>query len=187
MSETVEIRFKRNDSVAIVDAIDADLAALKWTLHVKGYAFRPFFKADGKKTTILLHRIILSRVIGRELVKGEVVDHIDGNPANNTRANLRLADQTRNMQNSRVSLKSKSGYKGVTRSGNKGYWNSDIRVNGVSIHLGAFEWACQAAKAYNDAAKKHFGEFARLNEIWEEDRLDDLPPIRLYHRRAARR
>lgn len=56
-----------------------------------------------------------------------------------------------------------SGYKGVSRD--RGRWRAYIRVNYKQIHLGNFRTKEEAARRYNEAALKYFGEFAELNEI----------------------
>lgn len=54
-----------------------------------------------------------------------------------------------------------SGYRGVTRHGNK--WRALIKVNKIDFHLGNFDDPIDAAKAYDEAALKHLGNKARLN------------------------
>lgn len=168
MSETVRIPFKRGGE-AIIDQIDQDLTEFKWTSHQRGYAMRQIPKEDGKKTTLLLHRVIMSRMLERPISKGEMVDHRDGNTRNNTRANLRLATYTQNCRNTRIQSKSKTGYKGV-RIGKTGQsWYATISIDGKPIRLGFYSSPEKAAAAYNSAALEHFGEFARLNIIPGDD------------------
>lgn len=60
---------------------------------------------------------------------------------------------------------SKTGYKGVSFHKASGKYRACIEVNKKHIHLGLFVCKLEAAKAYNKAAKEHFGEFAKLNEV----------------------
>jgi hypothetical protein len=47
----------------------------------------------------------------------------------------------------------------------KARWRAQILVDGRETHLGYHDDEVQAARAYNEAAAKHFGEYARLNVI----------------------
>lgn len=89
-----------------------------------------------------------------------IIDHIDGNGLNNRKSNLRLVNKSQNAMNSK--RKNKFGYKGISFDGK---YVSRIHVNGKRVTLGWFDTAIEAALAYNKAAKEHFGEFAKLNEI----------------------
>ena len=104
-----------------------------------------------------MHRMIMNPS------KGMVVDHKDGNPLNNQRSNLRICTPLENARNSKH-RNSKSGYKGVAPSC-VGTWKAYIHINKKQIHLGIFIDKEKAAQAYNEAAKKYFGEFASLNEL----------------------
>ena len=64
---------------------------------------------------------------------------------------------------SRKERNNTSGYKGVSFHKDTGMYRARIMVRGVSIHLGAFRRPELAHAAYCEAAKKHFGEFARFS------------------------
>lgn len=104
--------------------------------------------------------------------KGFEIDHIDGNPLNNQKNNLRLVTRQQNSANHFKSTKAfSSKYKGVHNMCNYykkkiyKYWIANICVNYKTIYLGIFKNEKQAAKAYNKAAKKYFGEYARINNV----------------------
>ncbi len=154
----------------IVDDEDADLAELKWCLRMLKRPYAARSKNLGYTTlTIPMHRVILSRMLGRELAKGEYVDHADGDGLNNQRSNLRLATISQNNRNKGNSRNNTSGYKGVVWRGGK--WNAQIRFNHKCLHLGCFDIIEDAARAYNEAALKYHGEFAYLNVIKEKSHV----------------
>ena len=88
-------------------------------------------------------------------------DHRDLCRLNNRRKNLRAASNSQNTANRPLSSLNTSGFKGVRRSRNK--WRSDIRENGIKVSLGTFVNPVDAARAYDAAAIRIFGEFARIN------------------------
>ena len=147
---------------ATIDAVDADLLNLKWSASHWSYAVRANDKHDG---LTLMHRLILERKLVRTLLADEMCDHIDGNTLNNTRDNLRVASIADNVRNSRIGKNNSSGYKGVHFHKGARKWRAQITVNRKVISLGYFETPVEAALAYNDAALKHYGEFAKLNEV----------------------
>lgn len=148
----------------LIDDCDADLADLKWR-RVVGYATHNIRKSDGMRTTELLHRVILARIEGRELARGEFTDHINGNRLDNRRANLRLATHKQNLCNQGIRTDNTSGFKGVTWHKQAGRWQSQIQHHRRNYFLGHFDDPIEAAIAYNDAALKYHGKFARLNII----------------------
>lgn len=146
---------------AIVDDSDVKLVSqYKWHYHPQGYAATT---AGGLKNkhTILMHRLI-SRAI-----KGEVVDHANGDKLDNRQSNLRICTQRNNIGNSRIRKDNTTGYKGVTFSKDNKNWVARIFVNGKHTHLGSFDNPHDAARMYNFWAVDLFGEFARLNKIEE--------------------
>jgi len=122
------------------------------------YATRRIRK-DGKQVTEMLHRFILNPP--DELV----VDHINRNGLDNRRANLRVCTHAQNMCNSYISGGT-SVYKGVSLC-ESGKWRAGITTNKRRMIIGIYENELDAARAYNEAAKKYHGEFAYLNEIGE--------------------
>lgn len=108
--------------------------------------------------TIFMHRLIMNARAG------EKIDHINGNRLDNRKENLRLCTTSENNRNVKISRKNnKTGYKGVSLEKGDGKYRSCIKVNGKTIHLGRFPDVVSAAKAYDEAANKYFGDFARTN------------------------
>lgn len=148
---------------ALVDDEDYGLVAqYKWCAKSKPdnrwYAAR-IFTVNGKKQSILLHRFLMNPK------PGEQVDHINGNGLDCRKSNLRIATHAQNRHNSRVTKRSRSGLKGVWYTPSRHGWRSAIMANGKRISIGIFKSAYEAAKAYNNAAKRLHGDFAKLNEI----------------------
>jgi len=142
---------------------DADFEMLnKYKWHVSksrniNYAKRNV-KVDGKWiTTDNMHQQIMNTP------KGKMVDHRDGDGLNNQRDNLRIVTTSQNCMNAKVRVDSKTGYKGVSKSGKK--YAVHLGVNSTRKYLGCYATAQEGAKIYNKAALKYFGEFARLNVI----------------------
>ena len=137
-------------AVALVDDEDFEkVSGHSWQLHSKGYAVA---KIGGKK--IFMHRFILNAQEGQE------VDHRNRDRLDCQKGNLRFA--TVSQSNANRSSKNKTGYKGVSET--RGKFLAHIKVSGRDLFLGRFDRAADAAKAYNEAAVRYFGEFAKLNE-----------------------
>lgn len=120
-------------------------------------------RGKGHTKTVRLHRIVMQAPTGME------VDHINGIRTDNRKENLRLCTTAENRRNSRIRNDGKSGYKGVSFFSNpqkrKKRWEAYINVDGKRIKLGYFKTAIEAARAYDTAAKKHFGDYAKINGV----------------------
>lgn len=109
---------------------------------------------------IMMHCVISGRMglIG-------LIDHKDRNRLNNQRGNLRVATRSQNGANSNISSNNTSGFKGVCWVTKDQKWKASIQFHSRRLHLGYFDSPIEAAKAYNRAAVRLFGEFASLNQI----------------------
>jgi len=149
--------------VAIVDNEDYDyLNQFKWYASNKNgkfYVQKKITVSKNKTTCISMHRFIMKPN------KGMVIDHLDGNPLNNKKNNLRICTHAENMRNSKIRINNKSGYKGVSYQENSNNYRASIRFNNIKINIGDFIDPIDAARAYNAAALKYHGEFAHLNKI----------------------
>ena len=106
----------------------------------------------------------------RQIVSGPEdmhIDHRDGNGLMNTEDNLRAATRAQNLSNQRIRGVGSSEFRGVHWHKKRKKWQASIRVNNKPIYLGIFTSELEAVRAYNIAALKHYGEFARLNDIPE--------------------
>jgi hypothetical protein len=150
---------------ATVSAEDFDyINQWKWSYdaHNDCAVRSQFIRRDGKKQisrTILMHSLIMGTP------KGKDTDHINGDRLDNRRHNLRICTHKENQRNMGLSKANKSGYKGVSWDNKYSKWVTRIRTSEKYMHVGYFKDRLSAAKAYNEAAKKYHGEFARLNKL----------------------
>lgn len=93
----------------------------------------------------------------------EDIDHINRNPADNRWDNLRICSRSLNSANANMRESNTSGFKGVTFDKARKRWSAQIGVNYRHMNLGRYATPQEAARAYDDAATKYFGEFAVLN------------------------
>jgi len=132
------------------------------------YALTHVYLDDQRRTPLFMHRLLL----GLERGDKANVYHKDRNGLNNRRCNLRLATASQNRMNSGKRKEKASKYNGVTLIRRKWKlkrpWLAGIYVNGKQICLGYFSTEIEAAKAYNQAAVGHYGNFACLNEFETE-------------------
>jgi hypothetical protein len=111
----------------------------------------------GQNITVRMHRVVAFAP------PGIFVDHINGDTLDNRAANLRLCTAGENSRNSIKKRPAKSRYKGVSISNTGNRWVTNIHHDGKLHFVGSFIFEIDAAAAYDREARKHFGEFARLN------------------------
>lgn len=91
--------------------------------------------------------------------KNEVVDHIDGNPANNKKSNLRVTKQGKNVLNKALMRNNKSGIAGVSWDKERNKWIAEIRMDGIKCYLGRYTNIEDAVYVRYQAELKLFKEF----------------------------
>ena len=165
MNRTARVAVDRGDgtaivpltksSTAVVDASDAErVSQHSWYLCDTGCA-----KARIAGRCIRMHHFLLGAP-----PPGYEIDHINRDPLDNRRENLRHATSSQQKRNRSCGSRVKaSRYKGVFPSAAKGRWFARIKVAESMMYLGSFGDDAEAARAYDKAAREHFGEFACLN------------------------
>jgi len=158
-------RITLNKGFSLVDDEDYEyLNQFNWQLH-EGYARRNCLIA-GKITPIYMHREILKLEKGSKFI----ADHVNRNKLDNRQKNLRICTRRQNVGNAKIWSTNTSGHRGVIKNSNKkrNIWTATICPNNKKVFLGNFDKIEDAALAYNDAAFKLFGKFAKLNTITHE-------------------
>jgi hypothetical protein len=144
---------------ALVDSTDYEWLnqwnwAARWDEDTQGfYAYRGQWD-NGTVRCIFMHDAILG-------CKG--VDHRNHDTLDNRRQNILKATSSQNSCNRRIRSDNTSGFKGVAFNKESRKWKTMITVQKKRIFLGYFASPEQAAKVYDEAAKKYHGEFANLN------------------------
>ena len=147
-------------------------SGLRWKNPSKYSKMRPG-DAAGKKThegywrvkinyiDYTVHRIIYYMTTKRD-PEESMIDHIEQR-SNNFK--IRSATNSQNQANKKKRSGCSSIHKGVSYYKQHKKYKAGIMVDGKTIHLGYFVEETDAAKAYNEAAKKYFGEYAVLNSL----------------------
>jgi len=137
----------------------------KWSLLQGGYVYSKYEDEQGNENIMYLHRAIMFIHNNFILDDHVEIDHKDLNPLNNMLSNLRIGTSSQNKMNRIKRKNCSSQYKGVSWRKDVKMWEARIQHNGKPIFLGLFIKETDAARAYNVAAIKYFGEFARLNDV----------------------
>lgn len=151
------IKLKNSTEIAIVDNEDFDrLSKFEWRIDGRGnYVYRELNRYIRRCVSMP------QEIFGKQYI---TFDHIDRNPLNNQKSNLRPVTHHQNMMNTTKRKRTTSKYKGVGWHKKSNLWRAYIQFNYKHIHIGFFMSEIEAAKAYNDRATELFKEFANLNK-----------------------
>jgi len=133
----------------------------RWYAHLDKRTNSFYVRTHIERIILLsLHRVILN--LTNPKIKG---DHKDHNTLDNRKQNLRVCTQSENLRNQKLHKNNKSGYKGIRWRNKNKKWEAYIGLNHKYTHLGSYKNKLDAVLAYNQAAIKYYGEFARLNNV----------------------
>jgi hypothetical protein len=147
--------------VALVDDIDYEYL-LQWRWHAQQQRTRyralhgTYEKGTGKKGMLLMHRVIAERMG----ILAPQIDHIDRNPLNNQRGNLRGATPNQQGYNKGLSKLNTSGVKGVSYVKKTGRWRVRFKYAGRSYSFGSYPDKEEARRVVSAKRKELHGEFA---------------------------
>lgn len=147
---------RRREHFVKIDHQDIEmLSKIKWKAAIKAGGYVTV-NASLNGTTITQARTILG-LTDRDIL----CDHINRDPFDNRRKNLRICTYKQNMQNRR-SLTGRK-YKGIYYSKDREIWVAQIKIGDKIKNIGRSisEEAC--AKIYDEWQKKLYGDFACLN------------------------
>lgn len=116
-----------------------------------------YYVANIKCKLYYIHRLVWLYHYGE--YPSELIDHINGDRADNRLSNLRLASYNGNQYNRRLSKNNKSGYKGVSWCKVRNKWLSQCMIGKKHKFLGYYDTADEASEVYQKYTKIHHGEF----------------------------
>lgn len=155
--------------VAIVDVDMLPILEGVWCFDKVGYAVKRNRGAGGR---ISMHRLIAGVADNPQVM----VDHINGNPLDNRRNNLRIAtkgENTVNVHKNRID--NKTGYRGITcNNPERGYWFARFRWKGIIYYDCGHRTPESAARAYDALVRAYGPSIAYLNFPEELNTLKEL-------------
>lgn len=136
----------------VINAKAGDVAGFKDGQGYLHFGFRQKY--------LMAHRVAFALHHGRWPEKH--IDHINRDKSDNRISNLREATRKENLRNTEPRKNTKSGYKGVRKDSPRA-WKALITVNSERVCVGQYKTGIEAALAYDEAARKYYGEFACTN------------------------
>jgi hypothetical protein len=155
------IKLTKNQEMIIDDDDFEKISKYKWHASEirnsnKFYAMTQIFR-NGKRTRDVAHRIILGFPNG-------FIDHINGNPLDNRKRNLRICTNSENLCNRPAQKSNKIGYKNIWYDKERSRFCVDISFNRKKVFRGRFAFLDEAILARNVNLIKYHGEFAFIDK-----------------------
>lgn len=140
----------------LFDTEDLPLAeSREWYCDKDGYLVSCYYY-NGRRRFVRFHRIVI------DAKPQQIVDHINGNRADNRKANLRCCSRAENGRNRKVCLGNKSGVTGVFYDRERQKWSANIVFNSKRVFLGRYDNKDDAIQARLLKEKELYREFAPL-------------------------
>jgi len=150
--EIAEIELTKG-KVAIIDKEDVD--------KIKNHSW---CAVAGKHGTFYAESRINTKIMRIQwIIKGKWYDHINNDPLDNRKENLRKCTVLQNNRN-QSPLSATSKYKGVCKKRGRKNWSVAIGFNYKQIYIGSFKTEKEGAVAYDKKALELYGKFAWLNK-----------------------
>lgn len=151
----LRISSRTKEAYTLVDDDDYNrLLTYRWWINPQGYVWtRDYTNGWRNPKNILLHRLLMSAP------RNLTVDHIDRNPLNNQKVNLRLATYSEQNMNTKTRSDNTSGHRGVYWEKRRNCWRVCIHNNNKQIHIGQFKVKQDAIDAYEKRAREIYGKF----------------------------
>jgi hypothetical protein len=132
---------RRGLPAAYAKVDEADLSMLRLYRWWRDGRYVAGKRLDGTGNVVRMHRLLLGLTETRQQA-----DHINRDPLDNRRQNLREVDQAQNNQNCGFDRRNKSGYRGVHWSSSKQRWIATCRLEGQKYTLGQFTDPAEAGR-----------------------------------------
>lgn len=150
------------DITTIID--DEDLEKISnhnWWANTNGRGIRVETDLFIEEQTVWgRKRISMSRYILNLKSRKFVIDHINGNPLDNRKSNLRVCSHKNNIRNRKILNKNNSsGIRGVSWDKTRNRWVAQLMFNKKHIYLGRFENKEDAKMSVVKGLKKYFGKY----------------------------
>jgi hypothetical protein len=149
--------------IAIVNEQDFDkINQYKWSSIFCGKAKFPYAISSHFGKIVYMHRIVI------DAKSDQLVDHIDGNGLNNSRENLRFVTSSQNNMNQSKRSDNTSGHKGISWCPDREKYQVYVNIDRKRKSLGRYKTIEEAIYVRDQAAKSHYGEYARENSSLAE-------------------